>query len=44
MDMNQLLQRYGDLRYEPAGNDEMISYMVVYICKYHVRSDDASLS
>jgi hypothetical protein len=44
MEMIELLKRYGDVRFEPAGKDEITSYMVVETCKVHVRIDDVSLA
>jgi hypothetical protein len=44
MEMNELLERYGDVRFEPAGKDEITSYMVVETCQVHVRSDDVALA
>jgi hypothetical protein len=43
MKINELLQRYGDVRFEPAGKDEITTYMVVETCKVYVRSDDVAL-
>lgn len=43
MKINELIRRYGDVRFEPIGKDEMTSYMVVETCKVHVRSADLAL-
>ena len=40
--MKDLLVRYGDVKFEPAGEDEITSYMVVETCKVHVRNDDVA--
>lgn len=44
MEINELLQRYGDVRFEAVGKDEITSYMIVETCKVHVRSDDVVLA
>jgi hypothetical protein len=43
VEVNELLQRYGDVRFEPVGKDEITSFMIVETCRVHVRSDDVAL-